>query len=102
MNEQKNFIGSIFDFSFSSFITTKIIKFLYGTSMVISAIIAVSLIVIAFGSSTIIGIITFFIIAPIIFILIIVIARIYLELMIVLFTISDNINKIALKQTPDV
>ena len=97
MNEQKNFIASIFDFSFSSFITTKIIKFLYGASMIISAIISLFLISTGFGSSAVMGIITLLIIAPIVFILIIVIARVYLEIMIVLFTISENITKIAAK-----
>jgi len=102
MNEQKNFIGSIFDFSFSSFITTKLIKFLYGASMVLSAIIAVILIFIGFGYSIVLGIITLLIIAPLVFFVLIIIARVELEIMIVLFTIAENINKIASKETTEV
>ncbi len=101
MNGQKNFIGSIFDFSFSSFITTKLIKFLYGASMVLSAIIAVILIFIGFGYSIVLGIITLLIIAPLIFFVLIIIARVELEIMIVLFTIAENMNKIASKETTD-
>ena len=102
MNEQKNFIGSIFDFSFSSFITTKLIKFLYGASMVLSAIIAVILIFIGFSYSAALGIITLFIIAPIIFFVSIVIARVELEIIIVLFTIAENITKMVSKETTDI
>ncbi len=102
MNEQKGFIGSIFDFSFSSFITTKLIKFLYGASMVLSAIIAVILIFIGFGYSIVLGIITLLIIAPLIFFVLIIIARVELEIMIALFTIAENINKMASKETTDI
>lgn len=94
-SSQKGFIGSLFDFSFSSFIATKLIKVLYGLSMLGSAVVALVLIVGGFGDSMVMGLFTLFIIAPLAFFAMIIYARIMMEMMIVLFRISENLQELA-------
>ena len=39
--QDKGFLGTLFDFSFSEFITTKVIKFILGLAMVVNAILTI-------------------------------------------------------------
>jgi hypothetical protein len=92
MNE-KGFFGSLFDLSFSNFITTKIIRFLYGLLIFFSGIAALALIVKGFSMGFWRGIGSL-IISPLLFILYVVVARIWLELVIVIFRIAEHIAEI--------
>jgi len=47
LEESKGFFGSLFDLSFTSFVTSKVIKFLYVLSIIVLAIGAVVLVVMA-------------------------------------------------------
>jgi hypothetical protein len=88
------FFAALFDFSFSEFITTKIIKVLY-----ILAIIAIGLIALGFfiaaasqgGANIVFGLI----IAPIFFLLYVILTRVWLEIIIVLFRIAEYTREIA-------
>ena len=83
----KGFFGALFDFSFSSFITTKIIKLLY----IIIAIGCVISLVAATFMQGFMGFISGLIGVVVVFLL----SRIYLELMIVLFRMAENLEVIA-------
>ncbi|HRU39740.1 MAG TPA: DUF4282 domain-containing protein [Candidatus Goldiibacteriota bacterium] len=85
----KTFLGSLFDFSFSDFITTKLIKFLFGAGIVLGAIFGVISIIGAFMQAATAGIISL-IVTPIVYFLGIIILRIWLELVIILFKIEEN------------
>jgi hypothetical protein len=95
MEQKTTFFTSLFDFSFSEFITTKIIKILYGLSIVLNGFFALFLIVIGFGRSTVAGILMLLIVAPLVFLLGVIYTRVLLENMIVLFRIGENIQEIA-------
>lgn len=90
----KGFFGSLFDFSFSEFITPRIIKLLFVLAIIISAIVALVLFVggIASGGAeaflAIIG-------APLLFLLYVIMARVWLEVIMVMFRIVDNTDKLA-------
>jgi len=85
----KNLLALLFDLSFREFLTTRIIKILFVIGIVFSALGAFVLIVSAFASSLGAGIVAL-IFAPIIFLLYVVFARIYCELLIVAFRIAEN------------
>jgi hypothetical protein len=92
--EGKSFFGSLFDFSFSSFITPKIIKILFVIGLVLTAIFTLLIIIFAFISGIVSGVFAL-IFSPVIFLLYVLAVRIYLELLIVIFRIQDDIAKIA-------
>jgi len=92
--EGKGFFGTLFDFSFSEFVAIKVIKLLYVLGVLLAAFGAISVIVKSFASSTLTGVIVL-IISPLIFLLYLILIRIWLEVLIVIFRIADNIKEIA-------
>ena len=91
--EEKGFLGTIFDFSFTEFVTTKVIKFLLALAMVVNVIVTIFWIVGGFNISTLTGIL-FIILSPVVYLILMLFARIYLELIIVIFRIAENLIKI--------
>jgi len=98
MNDTQGFLSSLFDFSFTSFITSKIIKVLYGLCIFFSALVALFIISFGFGISAGTGIVMLLIVAPLFFLLSVIYSRVVLEFIIVVFRISENIAKIAEKE----
>jgi hypothetical protein len=90
-----SFFNSLFDFSFTDFITSKIVKLLYGLSIVASGLIALFLIIVGFNISTGFGVVMLLIVAPLVFILSVIYARVLLEIIIVIFRIAENAAEIA-------
>ena len=88
--QDKGFLGTLFDFSFSEFITTKVIKFILGLAMVVNAILTIVFIVGAFQTGWLGGIIVL-ILSPLLYLIMMLISRIYLELIIVIFRIAENL-----------
>jgi hypothetical protein len=87
---QPSFFASLFDISFSSLITTRVIKVLYVLSMVIIGIIALVFIGGAFSNSVASGIIVLLIIAPLLSLLYLIYVRVLLELVLVIFRILET------------
>ena len=89
----KGFFASLFDLSFSEFITPRIIKLLFVLAIIISAIVALVLLIggIAQGGGTaflaLIG-------TPLLFLLYVIMARVWLELIMVMFRIAGNTDKL--------
>jgi hypothetical protein len=86
---QKGFFASLFDISFSSLITTRLIKAIYVIILVVLGLVALVAIISGFahgGGSGIAAII----IVPIAFLLYTIFARVYLEIVIVLFRIMET------------
>ena len=94
MNQQRGFFGALFDFSFSELITTRVIKFLFVLAVIGSAIASIFYIGAAFTHSTGLGVLVL-IISPLIFIVYVTVARIWLEVLIVVFRISEDVKRIA-------
>ena len=92
MEEEKCFCSCLFDLSFNDFITKKVVKILYMIGIAIAGIAAITLIVKAFYGSFATGLVHI-IAAPIVFILIVIALRIYLELVLTLFRIEENTRK---------
>jgi hypothetical protein len=98
--EGKGFFNALFDLSFSEFITTKIIKLLYMLSIVGAGIGALVVMGGGMASSEGVGKLFFLILAPVLFIVYVIGARVWLELIIVIFKIAENTTKIASRDNP--
>jgi len=96
MTEKKGFLGRLFDLSFTEFVTTSIIKFLYILAIIIAAIAAIAVIVTGFQSGFIGGIIAL-ILSPIVFLIYVLLSRVWLELIIVIFRIAENTSHLVEK-----
>jgi len=87
---EKGFFGSLFDLSFSSLVTTKVIKVLYVLSMIIIGLSALVFIGAAFAESVAAGLFVLVIVAPLVALLYLIYARVILEVIIVLFRILET------------
>jgi len=91
--EQKGLLGSLFDLSFTEFVTTRVIKVLYVLAIVMATIGAFGLLMSGIAKG---GGMAFFsiLLAPIAFFLYVLMARIWLEVIIVLFRIAENTGRL--------
>ena len=90
----QGFFGKLFDFSFSSFVTPSIIQLVYGIFLVVAGLGALALIVVGLAAGPAEGILLL-IISPLVFLFYAIIARIYLEIVIVLFRVAESTSEIA-------
>ncbi|MCA9829419.1 MAG: DUF4282 domain-containing protein [Dehalococcoidia bacterium] len=88
-NDAKGFLSRLFDLSFQSFITTSIIKVLYVLFIIFAGLGALSFIAFGFAANAGVGVLML-IISPLVFLLYVIMARVYLEIVIVLFRIHDQ------------
>ncbi|MGB9619047.1 MAG: DUF4282 domain-containing protein [Armatimonadota bacterium] len=97
MDQQKSFFARLFDFSFSEFITMSVIRVLYVIAVIASAIGALMMLVtglMSLGESVLRGL-GMIILSPIMFILYVICARIWFELILIIFRIEEHTEKIA-------
>lgn len=88
--DAKGFFASLFDLSFSSLITTRIIKVLYVLALIGIGLGYLVFTISAFASDTAFGVITLFVLGPIVALIYVVYARVFLELVIALFRIMES------------
>ena len=89
MEQVKGFFGKLFDLSFKDFITPKIIKILFVIAIIISGLAGLGIIGAGFSRGALGGIAAI-IIAPIAVVLYIIMARVWLELVLVIFSIEEH------------
>jgi hypothetical protein len=92
--QAKGFFASLFDFSFSVFITSRIIKVLYVLSTILLALWTLALILLAFRSSTGFGIVMLVVGGPLFFVITQIYVRVVLELIMVIFRIHEDVDEI--------
>ncbi len=95
MEQTKGFFGALFDFTFTEFITSKMIRLLYILLIIAVGIGTIVFIVGAFAKSAALGALTLLVLGPIAFIVGVICIRIYMEIIIVLFRIAENTTIIA-------
>src|ERR1700722_16468619 len=92
---EKGFLGSLFDFSFTSLVTPKIIRILYILFTIWTALIALIILVIGFKTGGVAGgLFPLIIVEPIFVLLTLGIYRVVLELFMVVFRIYEETKKI--------
>lgn len=104
--KQRGFVGSLFDLSFSSFVTTKIIRVLYVLSLV-GVVLAAGMVLLGSvtggvlglasdeGGAGVIAMLGGFVMAALVLFFGVLLARIYMELLIVVFRIAESTEIIA-------
>ncbi len=90
----QGFFGKLFDFSFRGFITPTIVAIIYGILIVLLGLATIGTIVMAFRAGGAAGVITL-ILSPIIFFIYLIFARVWLEVVVVLFRIAQDVGEIA-------
>jgi hypothetical protein len=90
----KGFLGSLFDFGFTSFVTPTVIKVLYVLILIGTALSALTFTIAAFRASAIFGIGVLVIGDPLFIIIVMAFYRIILEFFIVIFRVSEDIRAI--------
>lgn len=90
MGAPRGFLESLFDVSFSSLVTTRVIKVLYILSMIVIGLSALFFVVAAFSNSVAAGILVLVIIAPLAAMIYLIYVRVLLEIVIVIFRIWET------------
>lgn len=89
-SEAKGFFASLFDLSFSSLVTTKIIKVLYVITLVLIGLGYIVFTLSAFSADPAAGALVLFILGPLVALFYVVYARVFLEIVIALFRIMES------------
>jgi hypothetical protein len=90
-DEARGLIGSLFDLSFTSFVTPKVVRFLFIVILVCVALGVLGMLVSAFGLGAGMGILML-LLSPVVFLLGALLARIYMEIIIVFFRIYETLR----------
>ncbi len=96
--QEQGFFASLFDVSFSSFITTRIIKVLYILAIVVFALVALSYVIAAFAADVLLGLVVLIVFAPLGFLLWVIYSRVLLEVVMVLFRIMETNTELVVLQ----
>jgi Domain of unknown function (DUF4282) len=92
--ESKNFIRSLYDFSFSSFVTLRVIRVLYVLITILYTLVAVIAFIGALIEHKPADILFAIIIVPIAYLIYLTFARIAMEILMVLFNIGKDVRSI--------
>jgi hypothetical protein len=92
--QQNGFLAALFDMSFRSFITTKLVKILYAIGMVLFALVAIGVVLTSFNLSTGIGLLML-IVSPVLYLFMLIYLRVTMELIVVLFRVAEEITSLA-------
>jgi hypothetical protein len=85
-----DFLHPLFDFSFNQFITSKVVKLLYGLSIIAAGVMAILFVIFGFNISIGFGVFALLIGAPLILLLTVIYSRVCLEIIIAIFRIAEN------------
>ena len=92
--DAKGFFRSLFDFNFTSLITTKIIKFLYILIVVVYSLAAVAFFITLIAKGGAGGFVVAVIFVPVIYLIYLIFARVWMEFLIVIFKIGEDLHAI--------
>ena len=96
---EQGFVASLFDVSFKSLVTTRVIKVLYILSMILIGLSALFFVGAAFANNVAFGVVTLLVIAPLVSLLYLTYVRVLLELVIAIFRIMEsNVELVALQR----
>lgn len=92
--QARGFLATLFDFSFSSYVTPKLIRAIYVFVVVVSALAALVFVLGAFATNVFLGLVTLVILAPLLFLFYVVVYRVFLEVVMAVFTIAENTTRL--------
>ncbi len=91
--EEKSTLAMLFDMSFTEFVTTRVIRFLFIIGIFLGGVGTLSAIARAFHSGFFRGLIVL-ILSPLLFLLYVLISRIWCEIVMVVFRIAENTSRL--------
>jgi hypothetical protein len=97
MPAQLGFMAGLFDFSFTTFIATKVIKVLYGIfllALVLGILGFIGTSIMAMVNGAILQGLGLLVVTPILAVLYLILGRMYFELIIVAFRVAENLTEI--------
>lgn len=94
------FINSLFDFSFTSFVTPKVIKILYALIMIGVGLGVLFFVILAFRLNVVLGAISLLILGPVYFLVTMAFYRVVLEFFMVTFRIYEELHLIRRRGDP--
>lgn len=97
MEGRKGFFAQLFDFSFTEFVTTRIIKVLYGLAIFFIVVITVIAIVGSFRESVAAGAVVL-VLSPLWILLSVIVVRVLLEIVVVVFRIAEHVGQLSKRQ----
>jgi Domain of unknown function (DUF4282) len=97
--DTRGFLGALFDFGFTSFVTPKVIKVLYLLIVIGTVVSALVFTIIAFKASTVFGFLMLVFGDPLFILIVLAIYRIILEFFVVTFRVAEDIR--ALRERGD-
>jgi Domain of unknown function (DUF4282) len=96
----QGFINSLFDFSFTSFVTPKVIRVLYALIMIGVGLGVIFFVILAFRLNAALGAITLLILGPVYFLVTMAFYRLVLEFFMVTFRIYEELHLIRRRGDP--
>lgn len=96
----QGFINSLFDFSFTSFVTPKVIRVLYALIMIGVGLGVLFFVILAFRLNAALGAITLLILGPVYFLVTMAFYRVVLEFFMVTFRIYEELHLIRRRGDP--
>ena len=97
--DTRGFLGALFDFGFTSFVTPKVIKVLYMLIVIGTVVSALVFTIVAFKASTVFGFLMLVFGDPLFILIVLAIYRIILEFFVVTFRVAEDIH--ALRERGD-
>jgi len=92
---EKGFFGALFDFSFTSFVTPKIIKFIFAAVVILTGLAVLVFVAEAFHQNAALGVVALVILAPIYFFWVVIWTRVGLEVVMAIFSIERSAKHVA-------
>ena len=93
-DEARGLLSSLLDLSFTTFITSKLIKLLYAMAIMFAALVAAALLVWGFSQGAVAGLLML-VVTPLVFLATVIYARVLLEIMIMVFRMAEHLAEIA-------
>ncbi|MCA1695048.1 MAG: DUF4282 domain-containing protein [Actinobacteria bacterium] len=90
--EAKGLFASLYDFNFTSFIATKIIRFVYALLVIVYSIGAVVAFIVGLASGKPASILFSLIFIPILYLVYLIMTRIWMEILLVVFRMGEDIR----------
>lgn len=104
-DEAKGLLASLFDFGFTSLITLKVIRFVYALLVILLSIGAIFFFIGGIATGRAAGILSSLIVLPIVYLVYLILIRIWMEILIVVFRLGEDVRAIrlggGLSQGPD-
>ncbi|MBN2169839.1 MAG: DUF4282 domain-containing protein [Candidatus Krumholzibacteriota bacterium] len=94
MDQEPNFLATLFDISFERFVTVRLVKVLFIIGLVCAVLAAVTFIIQGFEVNTGLGVI-FLLLSPVVFLVYALLVRVGLEVVLVIFRIAEDIGRLA-------